>query len=396
MLPGHGGMAGSRNKMSGLNLRQLTLREIGMPLKHAFETSFGVTTERRIIIVEALDESGAVGYGECTAMEEPLFNHESVDAAWTVILGTICPMLSSRMPASAAGVGESLSSIRGNRMAIAAVENAIWDLEAKHLGMPLWKHLGGVRETINTGVSIGLQKSVDVLIEKVAKEVGAGYQRIKLKIKPGQDLELVDSIRSRFGDILLSVDANSAYGLEHLPLFEMLDKYRLLMIEQPLPAGDLIDHAKLQGKINTPICLDESITCVREAQQALEIDACRIINIKLGRVGGHAEAKRIEELARSNNIPVWCGGMLETGIGRAHNIAMATLKGFSLPGDISASERYWDQDIVENPVVVSSVGTIDAPNGPGIGFEVRQDVIDAICTRSESYAFSPAKAVVGS
>jgi len=382
--------------MGGLNLRQLTLREIGMPLKHAFETSFGVTTERRIIIVEALDESGALGYGECTAMEQPLFNHESVDAAWTVIIGSICPMLSSMPPTSAAAFANSLSSIRGNRMAIAAVENAVWDLEAKLRGIPLWKHLGGVRETINTGVSIGLQKSVDVLIEKVAKEVDAGYQRIKLKIKPGHDIKLVDAVRARFGNILLSVDANSAYTLDDISVFEALDDHELLMIEQPLQPGDLIDHSKLQKKIRTSICLDESITSLRDAEQALEIDACRIINIKLGRVGGHTEAKRIQELALSKNIPVWCGGMLETGVGRAHNIAMATLEGFSLPGDISASARYWDEDIVESPVVVSPDGTINAPSGPGIGFEVRDDLIDSLCTRSESYPFSPAKAVVGS
>lgn len=378
--------------MASLNLKQITLREIQLPLKHAFETSFGVTKERRIIIVEALDDSGAIGYGECTAMEQPLFNHESVDGAWSVILGSICPILSAASPGAANKVADSLSAIRGNRMAIAAVENAVWDLEAKLLDIPLWKHLGGVQETIATGVSIGLQRSVDILIEKVTREVEAGYQRIKLKIKPGQDIELVDAVRTRFGDILLSVDANSAYSYEkHLSVFEALDKYRLLMIEQPLQAGDLIDHARLQRKIKTPICLDESITCLRDAEQALMIDACRIINIKLGRVGGHAEAKRIQEMALSKSIPVWCGGMLETGIGRAHNIAMATLKAFSLPGDISAAARYWEEDIVENPVVVSPKGTIDAPSGSGIGFEIRHGLIDSLCTRLETFRLAPAE-----
>ena len=367
-----------------------------MPLKHAFETSFGVTKERRIIVVEAHDESGAIGYGECTAMEQPLFNHESVDAAWTVILGTICPMLSTAMPKSAAVVGDSLSAIRGNRMAISAVENAIWDLEAKLLGIPLWKHLGGTQQTINTGVSIGLQKSIDVLIEKVAREVEAGYQRIKLKIKPGQDIELVRAVRERFADILLSVDANSAYSInDHLSIFQALDEFGLLMIEQPLQAGDLIDHARLQRKIKTSICLDESITCLREAEQALIIEACRILNIKLGRVGGHSEAKRIQGLALSRKAPVWCGGMLETGIGRAHNIAMATLEGFTLPGDISASARYWEEDIVANPVTVSSQGTIDAPMGAGIGYEVRADLVDKLCTRSEDFRFASANVAGG-
>jgi O-succinylbenzoate synthase len=382
--------------MSNLNLRKITLKEIGMPLKHAFETSFGVTKERRIIVVEAHDESGAIGYGECTAMEQPLFNHESVDAAWTVILGTICPMLSTAMPKSAAVVGDSLSAIRGNRMAISAVENAIWDLEAKLLGIPLWKQLGGTRQTINTGVSIGLQKSIDVLIEKVAREVEAGYQRIKLKIKPGQDIELVRAVRERFADILLSVDANSAYSInDHLSIFQALDEFGLLMIEQPLQAGDLIDHARLQRKIKTSICLDESITCLREAEQGLIIEACRILNIKLGRVGGHSEAKRIQGLALSRKAPVWCGGMLETGIGRAHNIAMATLEGFTLPGDISASARYWEEDIVANPVTVSSQGTIDAPMGAGIGYEVRADLVDKLCTRSEDFRFAAANVAGG-
>ena len=367
-----------------------------MPLKHAFETSFGVTKERRIIVVEAHDESGAIGYGECTAMEQPLFNHESVDAAWTVILGTICPMLSTAMPKSAAVVGDSLSAIRGNRMAISAVENAIWDLEAKLLGIPLWKQLGGTQQTINTGVSIGLQKSIDVLIEKVAREVEAGYQRIKLKIKPGQDIELVRAVRERFADIQLSVDANSAYSInDHLSIFQALDEFGLLMIEQPLQAGDLIDHARLQRKIKTSICLDESITCLREAEQALIIEACRILNIKLGRVGGHSEAKRIQGLALSRKAPVWCGGMLETGIGRAHNIAMATLEGFTLPGDISASARYWEEDIVANPVTVSSQGTIDAPMGAGIGYEVRADLVDKLCTRSEDFRFAAANVAGG-
>ena len=376
-----------------MKIKQITLKEIGLPLKHPFETSFGVTTERRIIIVEALDESGIAGYGECTAMEQPLFNHESVDAAWTVILGSVCAILSSARSWSAELVVSALSALKGNRMAIAAVENAIWDLEAKLLSKPLWQHLGGVQKTIKTGVSIGLQRSVEALLEKVAVEIDAGYQRIKLKIKPGQDVALVEAVRSRFGDILLSVDANSAYTLDDLQIFKDLEDYNLLMIEQPLQAGDLIDHAKLQEKITTPICLDESITCLRDAEQALEIDACRIINIKLGRVGGHTEAKRIQELARSRNIPVWCGGMLETGIGRAHNIAMATLPGFTLPGDISASARYWEEDIVENPVTVNLDGTIDAPAGVGIGFEVRNDVVDRLCTRSDTFVFSTASIV---
>ncbi len=375
--------------MNAIGLKQVQLAEIRMPLKHAFETSFGVTTERRIIIVTAVDESGAVGYGECTAMEQPLYNHESVDAAWTVIAGSICPMLAAEPPQKAEDVAEILSPIKGNRMSIAAIEMAIWDLEAKLLGIPLWSHLGGTNETINSGVSIGLQSSIDVLLEKVKIELDAGYQRIKLKIKPGRDLELVKAVRDKFGDILLSVDANSAYSLtEHADLFRKMDKLGLLMIEQPLRAGDLIDHAKLQAQLATPICLDESITSPVDARQAIEIGSCRIINIKLGRVGGHSAARAIQQFARESDIPVWCGGMLESGIGRAHNIAMSSLPGFVLPGDISASERYWDQDVLTDKVKVHSDGTINARSTPGIGYQIDIDRLNQLTVRTETIDLS--------
>jgi len=365
-----------------------------MPLKSAFETSFGVTTERRALIVSVLDTSGAVGYGECTAMEQPLFNPESIDTAWAVIVNAIAPMLASSRCSNAIEIGEALAPVRGNRMAIGAVEAACWDLESKLNDQPLWKYIGGTLEEINCGVSIGLQSSVDVLLEKVTKEVESGYQRIKLKIKPGQDVELVKAVRNKFPDILLSVDANSAYRLnEDLRVMQQLDEFDLLMIEQPLEAGDLIDHAKLQAKLETRICLDESITSLRDARQAIEIDACRIINIKLGRVGGHVAAKAIQELAKANNIPVWCGGMLETGIGRAHNIAMSTLPGFTLPGDVSASARYWESDIVEPPITVSSTGTIIPPSSPGIGFEVMEKEIEKLTVRTETLKLANAAEV---
>ena len=347
--------------MNSLKIERIVLREITIPLKNAFETSFGVTTGRRVVIVETIDASGVSGFGECTAMEHPFYNHESVDASRMMITGTIGSILAGSEINKATDIGQMLSPIRGNRMAIAAVETAAWDLESKLNDIPLWNHLGGSLTSINCGVSIGLQKTPEALVYKVAEELAAGYQRIKIKIKPGQDLELVKAVRHHFPEILLSVDANSAYNLsDDLDLFRELDGYSLLMIEQPLEAGDLLDHAKLQQQVHTPICLDESITCLRDARQAIEIDACRIINIKLGRVGGHAEAKKIQELAASHNIPVWCGGMLETGIGRAHNIAMSTMPGFTLPGDISSASRYWERDIVDNPVQVSPDGTIEA------------------------------------
>ncbi|HYJ90606.1 MAG TPA: o-succinylbenzoate synthase, partial [Pyrinomonadaceae bacterium] len=259
-----------------------------------------------------------------------------------------------------------------------------WDLEAKLAEKPLWQHLGGTRSEINCGVSIGLQSSIDVLLEKVSREVDSGYQRIKLKIKPGRDMELVKAVREKYPDILLSVDANSAYRLERdVELLKQLDDFDLLMVEQPLAAGDLVDHAKLQRKLKTAICLDESITCLADAKHAIELGACRIINIKLGRVGGHSEAKAIQEHAADNNIPVWCGGMLESGIGRAHNIAMSTLPGFTLPGDVSASARYWDEDIIVPPVVVDSKGKITVPSAPSIGYAVNEDLVEKLTTRRE-------------
>lgn len=368
-----------------LELERIEFREIELPLKHAFETSFGTTTARRVVVVRVFDKSGATGYGECTAMSGPFYNPESVDTAWIVMSKFVAPMLLASKVQAAKEVGPALGTIQGNRMAIAAIETAVWDLEAKLHQRPLWKHLGGTVDQINCGVSIGLQKSIDVLLEKVEEELASGYRRIKIKIKPGKDIELVKAVRGRFPEIALSVDANSAYCLTtDSEMLKELDDYSLLMIEQPLSAGDLVDHAKLQQRLETRICLDESITSLRDARHALELDACRIINIKLGRVGGHSAARDIQALASEEDIPVWCGGMLETGIGRAHNIAMSTLAGFTLPGDVSASARYWEEDIVEPPITVSSTGTIGAPSSPGIGFEVNESFIERLTTRSDN------------
>jgi O-succinylbenzoate synthase len=368
-----------------LKLEKIELRQIELPLKHAFETSFGVTTKRRIIIVQIFDRSGVSGFGECTAMEQPFYNAETVDSAWAIIVGCIAPILSTSDVSEANQISSALGAIHGNRMAVAAVETAIWDLEAKCLNKPLWSHLGGTLSEINCGVSIGLQKSTEILFEKVAEELKAGYQRIKIKIKPGRDVELVEAVLRTFPGITLSVDANSAYRLDtDIDVLRTLDEYGLLMIEQPLSAGDLLDHSKLQNQLKTPICLDESITCLRDARQALELDACRIINIKLGRVGGHTAAKKIQEMAREKQVPVWCGGMLETGIGRAHNIAMSTLRGFTLPGDVSASARYWENDIVEPPITVNNNGMITVSCSPGLGFQVREKEINNLTTRIET------------
>ena len=372
-----------------LKLERIELREIELPLKSPFETSFGRTTRRRILIVRVFDHDGASGYGECVASEGPFFNHETIDTAWLITTQYIAPLLASTAWAGAAEVNDVLAPIRENRMAKAGVEAAIWDLEARLAGAPLWRHIGGVRDVIACGVSIGLQSSTEALLEKVRTEVESGYQRIKIKIKPGKDVNLAQAVREQFPNITLSVDANSAYRLEtDVALLKQLDDYNLLMIEQPLTPGDLVDHAKLQRQLRTPICLDESILCLANARHAQELGACRIINIKLGRVGGFTEAKAIQAFAQKHEMPVWCGGMLESGIGRAHNIALSTLPGFTLPGDVSASARYWEEDIIEPPVTVSRTGTIKAPAEPGLGFAVNEARIDALTVRRETIFLS--------
>ncbi len=371
--------------MPSLHLERLELREIELPLKSPFETSFGRTTRRRILIVRVFDKTGASGYGECVAPGGPFYNHETVDTAWLITAKYVGPLLTKAHVANAGEVNAALAPIRGNQMAKGGVEAAVWDLEAKLAGRPLWQHLGGVRDEINCGVSIGLQGTVETLVDKVAHELDSGYQRIKIKIKPGRDVQLVEAVRARFPDITLSVDANSAYSLNgDLSVVKQLDHYNLLMIEQPLAPGDLVDHAKLQREIKTPICLDESIVSLSDARHAYELGSCRIINIKLGRVGGHTEVRLIQAYAIEHGIPVWCGGMLEAGIGRAHNIALSTLPGFTLPGDVSASERYWEEDIIEPPVTVSPRGTIKAPTTPGIGFDVNEARIEALTVRRET------------
>ncbi|HEX8722305.1 MAG TPA: o-succinylbenzoate synthase [Pyrinomonadaceae bacterium] len=367
-----------------MNIRSIELREIRLRLVHFFETSFGRTVERRILLARVVDADGAEGWGECTAGEGPFYSEEWIDSAWEVSRLFLAPMVLGREVEGAGGVGALVRRARGNRMAKAAVETACWDLEAKRLGVPLWRHLGGAREEIPCGVSIGIQDTPEQLLEKIETELAAGYQRIKIKIKPGWDRGVVEAVRRRFPDIPLMVDANSAYTLEDAPLLRALDEYGLMMIEQPLAYDDREDHAKLQRQLKTPVCLDESVRSAEDARKAIELGACRIVNVKLGRVGGHAEAARVESVCRAAGLPVWCGGMLESGIGRAHNIAMATLGGFTLPGDVSASSRYWAEDIIEPAVTVTPRGTIRAPDRPGIGFEVKRDLVERLTVRRET------------
>jgi O-succinylbenzoate synthase len=368
-----------------LIISKIELREVRLPLVHFFETSFGRTTERRIILVRITDSEGIEGWGECTAGEEPNYSEEWTESAWVVIHEVLVPMVAGKTIESPGDVWDLLKPVRGNRMAKAAIENACWDLEAKRQQLPLWKLLGGVKNELRCGVSIGIQDTPEALLELIEREVAAGYQRIKIKIKPGWDLNIVELVRKHFPDIHLMGDANSAYTLADVKLFQELDRFNLMMVEQPLAHDDIFDHAKLQKQIKTPICLDESIRSAADAQHAIELGSCRIINVKLGRVGGHAQAKLVEDVARRNDIPVWCGGMLESGIGRAHNIAMSTLSGFALPGDVSASARYWTEDIIEPPVTVSAQGTIQPSQKPGIGYEVNLARVEKATVRREQF-----------
>ena len=365
-------------------IQSIELREIRLPLIHFFETSFGRTTERRIILARVTDADGAEGWGECTAGEGPFYSDEWTDTCWATLAEFLGPMVLGNEVESASRLFGLMRPVRGHRMAKATIETACWDLEAKKAGVPLWKHLGGTRSEIASGVSIGIQDTPEELLEKIRKEVDAGYQRIKIKIKPSWDLRIIERVRKEFPDIRLMGDANSAYKLSDVPLFQQLDQFNLMMLEQPLAHDDIFNHAVLQRQIQTPVCLDESIRSAEDATHAISLASSRIINVKLGRVGGHAEAKRIERLACDNEMPIWCGGMLESGIGRAHNIAMSTLAAFTLPGDVSASARYWEEDIIDPPVTVSARGTIKVPDAPGIGFAINLPRIEALTVRKET------------
>ena len=368
-----------------MKIESITLREVQMRLKAPFETSFGVSHHRRIILAEVVAD-GVSGWGEVTASETPGYNPETTDTAWHVISDFVAPSLIGKSVASASECPALLAAIRGHEMAKSGVENAFWDAEAQIKGVPLSKLLGGTLDEIVCGVSLGIRENPQSLVRKVEEELHSGYQRIKLKIKPGKDIEYVAAVRKAFPDIQLSVDANSAYRLEDAAHLRRLDEFKLLMMEQPLNWDDIYAHSKLQAQIQTAICLDECINNARHALTAIELKACRIINIKLGRVGGHSEARRVEQTCRTHAIPVWCGGMLETGIGRAHNIAMSTLAGFTLPGDVSASKRYWNEDLIEPEVEVTSKGTIHVPKTPGIGYAARRDRIEQLTVRTNNWS----------
>lgn len=362
----------------------IVLRELAMRLKHPFETSTEVTWDRRVLLVEALSE-GLRGWGEITAEEGPFYNPEFTDSAWEVVRQFIVPAILGKTIEHASDIAALLARIRGHEMARGGVECAFWDVEARQRNIPLAHLIGGTRTEIPSGVSIGIHQDASALLAKVAKELDAGYQRIKLKIKPGADVAALEAVRREFGEIQLMADANSAYSLADVEHLKQFDAFNLMMVEQPLAWDDIHEHSLLQRELKTAICLDESIHNAQHARAALAMGACRIINIKLGRVGGFSGAKQVHDLCYGQGIPVWCGGMLESGIGRSHNIALSSLPGFTLPGDVSASQRYWDTDIIDPEVSVSAQGTIAVPSGPGLGYEIRHDLIDKLTVRQETW-----------
>ena len=367
-----------------MKIEQIEMREVQMPLISFFETSFGRTTLRRIILIKVLAD-GVVGYGEATSPEGPFYNHESTETAWHILKDFVIPPILSANINHPLDVAPLLKRIRGHNMAKAALETAIWDLYSRKLKKPIYQLLGGSRQSLDCGVSIGIQESIDELLAKIDWELEAGYQRIKIKIKPGWDVKVVQEIRKRFQKIILMCDANSAYKLQDLEHLKALDDFGLLMIEQPLAWNDILDHVQLQKALKTPICLDESILDAEDARKAIEAGACQIINIKLGRVGGYSEAIKVHNICHSHQIPVWCGGMLESGIGRAHNIALSTLKNFSLPGDVSASKRYFHEDIVDPAIEVDSSGRIHVLPEMGIGFQPNMSRINKVTVRTKYF-----------
>ncbi|HEY6849688.1 MAG TPA: o-succinylbenzoate synthase [Terracidiphilus sp.] len=365
-----------------MKIDAIILRELHVPLVRPFETSFGVTSNRRILLAEVRSE-GLTGWGECTAGERPFFSAESTDSAWQILLNELGPMLAASTPEHGGDCPRIFKLVRGNRMAKATLENAIWDIEAQRERVSLSRLLGGVRDVIPCGVSLGIQASIGELMTIIELELAAGYQRIKLKCKPGWDVEVFEKVRNRWPAIMLSCDANSAYKLKDVDHLVQFDAFDLLMIEQPLWYDDFFYHSLLQKRLQTSVCLDESIHNRRDALAAIEMESCKIINVKLGRVGGFSEAIAVHNAAEERGVPVWCGGMLEAGIGRSHNIALSSLENFSLPGDVSASRRYWREDIVEPEIAVSPAGEITIPDTPGRGYQVRADLIEKLTVRKE-------------
>ncbi|HUH98979.1 MAG TPA: o-succinylbenzoate synthase [Anaerolineales bacterium] len=357
-----------------MKIDSITLHHLRMPLVAPFETSFGRELDRECILL-AIQADGASGYGECVADQSPGYNYETTGTAWHILKDFVAPVLLGQEVRDAADFQNRVAGIRGHHLAKAGVEMALWDLLGKRDQRSLREMLGGAREKVEVGVSVGLQETPDALVRTVGDYVAGGYARVKIKIKPGRDVGDAAAVRRQFPGIRLQVDANSAYSLESAQSLKPFDELDLLLIEQPLFEDDIWDHHKLQEQFRTPICLDESILSPRHARYAIEMKACRIINIKAGRVGGLSQAVEVHDVCRARNMPVWCGGMLETGVGRASNLALASLPGFTLPGDISASDRYYKRDITHERFSLNADSTIDVPGGPGLGVTIDQKAL---------------------
>ncbi|MFC4023575.1 o-succinylbenzoate synthase [Oceanobacillus longus] len=357
-----------------MKLTEINLYKVNMKMKNPFTTSFGTEHDRLFLLVEIKNEEGLSGWGECVTSEQPLYIEEFTESSWIMLHKFLIPLILNKEINHPDELQEFFKHYKRNNLAKSALDAAVWDLYAKSKGITLAEALGGDSTTIEVGISLGIEENIDTLLENIKQKTEEGYKRIKIKIKPGKDVEVVKVIREHFPDIPLMVDANSAYTLDDIDTLKQLDQFNLMMIEQPLTAGDLIDHAKLQKELKTPICLDESIHSYDDARKAIELGSGRIINMKIARVGGLTQAKKIHDLCEKAGIPMWCGGMLESGIGRAHNIAITSLANFTLPGDTASSSRYWDKDIIE-PEVVAQHGVLHLPTKPGIGYDVNIDEV---------------------
>ena len=364
-----------------MRIASVEVSEITMTRREAFVSSRARVDERRILLVSIRDTDGYEGWGECSAPEEPRYCEEWTNASWEVMNTILVPSLLRKANLTAKEVREHFDAYRGNKMAKAAIEAACWDIEARRRNMPLWQFLGGTDDPVPCGVALGIMDSVDELIVRIEREIDSGYRRIKLKIKPGWDIRIVEAVRAKFARLDLMLDANGAYGIDDLDTLKALDKFELLMIEQPFAPDDLWAYQEARQQLSTPICLDETVVSVLSAKAALLFRLCEIINVKLGRVGGHAEARDIVKLCLDHGIPCWCGGQHEAGIGRAHSIALATLMRRDIPSELSASARYWTEDIIIPEINVDEQGYLHPPTGPGIGFEVNRRLIDAATKR---------------
>ncbi len=367
-----------------LRVERVELRQIRLPLVSTFTTSFGSENDRPCIIV-TVGAGGVEGIGECVVADGPFYSYETLGTAWPILRDHLVPRLLGADIADPTTVWSLFKQIRGHNMAKASLEMACWDLAARARAIPLRDLLGGTRDAVPVGVSVGLQGSPDALVATVGRYLADGYRRVKLKIEPGRDIAFVAAVRATFPEAVLQVDANSAYTLDDVDELKRLDAFNLLLIEQPLDADDIVDHAALQRTLTTPLCLDESIHSPADARHALDLQSCGVINIKPGRVGGHLRSRAIHDLCVERDVPVWCGGMLETNIGRAHNVALASLPGFSLPGDISASARYYAHDVATPDFVLGGGSTLAVPHGPGIGVTVIPDALEAATEHVERY-----------